>query len=84
MLGAIMPQLGACLAEVEEQSTADEKALVDCIGEAARARKSRWAKFEEDFDRLVESLREVRVWLVDADQSGPALCLLPLLARTCV
>jgi len=70
-LRAIVPQLGAFLAEVERQSAADEKALADCIGEAACARKSRWAKFEEDFDQLVGSLREVRVCLVSAVPSGP-------------
>jgi len=39
MLGAISPQMGACLAEVEQQSAADEKALADCISEAARAQE---------------------------------------------
>jgi len=50
---------GACLAEVEQQCAADEKALADCIGEAACARKSRWITFEKDFDRILGSLREV-------------------------
>jgi len=56
----IVSQLGECLSQIEEQLVADEKALTDCIGEAASARKNRWAKFEEDFDLLVRVLREVR------------------------
>lgn len=59
MLGEIAPQLDSCLIDLERQTAADEKALVSGISEAARARKSRWAKFEEDFGKLVSSLREV-------------------------
>jgi len=68
MLGAIVPQLSACLSEVEQHSTTDEKDMVNCMGEATRRRKDRWAKFEVDFDRLIGSLREVRAWRRGAKQ----------------